>query len=169
LPIYWHILSHKGAINLTEQEAVIRPVLRLLKGQKIMMTGDREFHSIFLSHWLKKISEARCIFCFETKKLTMIKRGKKYCKLSSLKVNVGESKLLLNQKITKFLNVKIYNLLNYKKQKYRQKSVLEKWYILTNLSSLEKLKKIYSQRMGIEAMFKDYKTGGYNSCISEGQ
>jgi hypothetical protein len=23
--------------------------------------------------------------------------------------------------------------------------------------------------MGIEAMFKDYKTGGYNSCISEGQ
>ncbi|MDE5112153.1 MAG: transposase [Trichodesmium sp. St7_bin2_1] len=169
MPIYWHILSHKGAINLTEQEAVIRPVLRLLKGQKIMMTGDREFHSIFLSHLLKKISEARCIFCFETKKLTMIKRGKKYCKLSSLKVNVGESKLLLNQKITKFLNVKIYNLLNYKKQKYRQKSVLEKWYILTNLSSLEKLKKIYSQRMGIEAMFKDYKTGGYNSCISEGQ
>ena len=96
----------------------------------------------------------------------MIKRGKKYCKLSSLKVNVGESNLLLNQKITNFLNVKIYNLLNYKKQKYRQKSVLEKWYILTNLSSLEKLKKIYSQRMGIEAMFKDYKTGGYNSCIS---
>ncbi|MEM1172907.1 MAG: IS4 family transposase, partial [Cyanobacteria bacterium P01_H01_bin.35] len=24
------------------------------------------------------------------------------------------------------------------------------------------IKKIYSQRMGIEAMFKDYKTGGYN-------
>ena len=67
------------------------------------------------------------------------------------------------------MNVKTYNLLNYKKQKYRQKSVLEKWYILTNLSSPEKLKKIYSQRMGIEAMFKDYKTGGNNSCISESQ
>ena len=25
-----------------------------------------------------------------------------------------------------------------------------------------KIKKIYSQKMGIEAMFKDYKTGGYN-------
>ena len=82
-------------------------------------------------------------------------------------VNADETKLLLNQKITKILNVKTYNLLNYKKQKYRQKSVLEKWYILTNLSSPEKLKKIYSQRMGIEAMFKDYKTGGYNSCIRE--
>ncbi|MGD1701904.1 transposase [Dapis sp. BLCC M229] len=50
----------------------------------------------------------------------------------------------------------------YKKQKYRQKSVVEKWYLITNLSSAGKIKKIYSQRMGIEAMFKDYKTGGYN-------
>ena len=100
------------------------------------------------------------------KKSTIIKRGKKYCKLSELKVNIDETKLLFNQKITKILKVKIYNLLNYKKHKYRQKSVVEKWYILTNLSSTEKIKKIYSQRTGIEAMFKDYKTGGYNSCIS---
>ena len=64
LPIYWHILSHKGAINLTEQEAVIRPVLRLLKGQKIMMTADREFHSIFLSHWLKKYQKPDVYFVF---------------------------------------------------------------------------------------------------------
>ena len=45
----------------------------------------------------------------------MIKRGKKYCKLSELKVNLGETKLLLSQKITKILNVKKYNLLVYKK------------------------------------------------------
>jgi hypothetical protein len=69
----------------------------------------------------------------------MIKRGKKYCNLLELKVNVGETKLLLNKKITKILNVKTYNLLNYKKQKYHQKSVIYKWYILTNLSSTEKI------------------------------
>ena len=72
----------------------------------------------------------------------MIKRGKKYCKLSELKVNVGETKLLLREKITENFNVKTYNLLNYKKQKYRQKSVFDKWYILTNLSFTEKIKKI---------------------------
>ena len=72
----------------------------------------------------------------------MIKRGKKYGKLSELKVNIGEAKLLLKPKKTKILKVKTYNLLNYKKQKYRQKSVVEKWYILTNLSSTEKIKKI---------------------------
>ena len=64
IPLYWKILTHKGASNLTEQKAVICPVIRLLKGQKIIITADREFHSIFLSHWLKKISEARCMFCF---------------------------------------------------------------------------------------------------------
>ena len=58
----------------------------------------------------------------------MIKRGKKYCKLSELKVNVGDTKLFLNQKITKILKVRTYNLLVYKKQKYRQKYVLDKWY-----------------------------------------
>ena len=44
LPIYWHILSHEGASNLTEKKAAIRPVLILLKGHKIMITADREFH-----------------------------------------------------------------------------------------------------------------------------
>ncbi|MDT9341240.1 hypothetical protein VV11_018150 [Trichodesmium erythraeum 21-75] len=38
----------------------------------------------------------------------------------------------------------------------------KKWYILTNLLSVVKVKKIYNQRMGIEAMFKDYKSVGYN-------
>jgi hypothetical protein len=60
------------------------------------------------------------------KKSNMIKRGKKYCKLSELKVNIGEAKLLLNQTISKILNVKTYNLFVYKKQKYRQKYVIEK-------------------------------------------
>ena len=32
--LYWKNLTHKEAINLTEQKAVIPPVIRLLKGQK---------------------------------------------------------------------------------------------------------------------------------------
>ena len=95
IPLYWKILTHKVAINLTEQKAVIRPVIRLLKGQKIIITADREFHSIFLSHWLKKYQKLDVYFVFRQKKSTMIKRGKKYCKLSELKVNVGETNLYL--------------------------------------------------------------------------
>ena len=62
LPIYWHILSHKGASNLTKQKVVIRLVIKLLKGQKIMITGDRDLPMV------EKISDARYIFCFEAKK-----------------------------------------------------------------------------------------------------
>ena len=54
-------------------------------------------------------------------------------------------------------------------KEYLSQSKLKWPYIPSNLSFPEKIKKIYSQRMGIEAMFKDYKTGGYNSCISESQ
>ena len=70
IPLYWKILTHKGASNLTEQKAVILPVIRLLKCQKIMITADREFHSIFLSHWLKKYQKPDVYFVFRQKKLT---------------------------------------------------------------------------------------------------
>ena len=94
---------------------------------------------------------------FLEKKSTMIKRGKKYCNLSELKVNVGETKLLLNQKTTKILKVKTYNLLVYKKQKYRQKSVLDKWYILSNLSSPEKIKKYIAREWELKQCLKTIK------------
>jgi len=38
----------------------------------------------------------------------------------------------------------------------------EPWYLLTNLPDLSSTIKAYQKRMGIEAMFKDCKTGGYN-------
>ena len=38
----------------------------------------------------------------------------------------------------------------------------EVWYILTNLNSLDAALKVYKARSGIEAMFKDCKSGGYN-------
>jgi hypothetical protein len=38
----------------------------------------------------------------------------------------------------------------------------EGWYILTNLSQIEEVIKVYQARFGIEALFKDCKTGGYN-------
>ncbi|NEO58473.1 MAG: hypothetical protein F6K54_38740 [Okeania sp. SIO3B5] len=68
LPIYWKTLNHQGASNLTEQQAVIRPVLKLLKKYKIIITADREFHSIFLSHWLKKSQKNQVYFVLRQKK-----------------------------------------------------------------------------------------------------
>ena len=46
--------------------------------------------------------------------------------------------------------------------KYKGKQEDEPWYLLTNLPNIKSANKIYGQRYGIEAMFKDCKTGGYN-------
>ncbi len=41
-------------------------------------------------------------------------------------------------------------------------TVDEAWFILTNLGNLPPAIAAYKQRMGIEEMFRDCKTGGYN-------
>ena len=48
------------------------------------------------------------------------------------------------------------------KKNYRGLTVDEAWFILTDLGSLPVALDAYKQRMGIEEMFRDCKTGGYN-------
>jgi hypothetical protein len=48
------------------------------------------------------------------------------------------------------------------KRNFQGWSVDEAWFILTDLGSLSAAIKAYKQRMGIEEMFRDCKTGGYN-------
>jgi len=53
-PLFWTLLDKQGASNLTEQQQVLRPVIRLLKRYKLIVVGDREFHSIELAQWLHR-------------------------------------------------------------------------------------------------------------------
>jgi hypothetical protein len=48
------------------------------------------------------------------------------------------------------------------KRNYGAWKVDEAWFILTNLGSLRAALNAYKQRMGIEEMFRDCKTGGYD-------
>jgi hypothetical protein len=52
-PLFWTLLDKQGASNLTEQQ-VLRPVIRLLKRYKLIIIGEREFHSIELAQWLHR-------------------------------------------------------------------------------------------------------------------
>jgi hypothetical protein len=61
-----------------------------------------------------------------------------------------------------------FNLALYWKKNYKNYKEKEPWYILTNLPSLDEVIKYYRKRSGIEAMFKDCKTGGYNLEGSKG-
>jgi len=48
------------------------------------------------------------------------------------------------------------------KKNYRNKTTQKPWYILNNLGSLTVILQAYKRRMGIEEMFQNCKSGGYN-------
>ncbi len=166
LPIYWQVLNKRGSSNLREQQAIIKPVLRLLKKYELVILGDREFHGVELSYWLKtqnKKSPNQIYFIFRQKQGTHFKKHKgKHQKLSGLGIAPGTKVFLSNINITKKKGFGRFNWAAYWKRSYKNKVEKEPWYLLTNLDNLEEIITIYRKRMGIEAMFKDCKSGGYN-------
>ncbi len=90
------------------------------------------------------------------------KGGKKYQKLSELEIIPGVKQIHMGLKLTKKKGFSRNNVVIYKKKKHKNKSYAQPWYILTSLNSVEEVLEVYAQRSGIEAMFKDCKSGGYN-------
>jgi hypothetical protein len=82
--------------------------------------------------------------------------------LSTLKIAPGQRQFLSKINITQKKGFGRFNLPVYWKRKYKGKLEKAPWYLLTNFSDLETAVKVYQKRFGIEAMFKDCKTGGYN-------
>ncbi|WP_287660276.1 MULTISPECIES: IS4 family transposase [unclassified Microcystis] len=160
IPIYWQFLDKRGASNLAEQQSIIRPVLKLLKNHEIVILGDREFHSAELASWLV---ERNIGFVFRQKKSTNIQgKGQDFQELNELDVSQGTRLFLTNIKVSKAHQLTGVSMGIYWKRTYREMGELEPWYLLTNLPNLAETIKAYKKRVGIEAMFKDCKTGGYN-------
>jgi len=164
-PIYWCLLEKDGCSNLEEQQKVLRPVIRLLKKYKLVIIGDREFHSVELAHWLHK--QNLCFVFRQKKDTTFRQKRQKFQPLSSIEIYPGVRSFYTDVKVTQKKGFGCFNLAVYWKRKYRGKQDKEAWYLLTNLPDLNTALKIYAQRFGIEAMFKDCKTGGYNLEASQ--
>jgi hypothetical protein len=134
-PIYWQFLEHKGSSNLAQQQALLRPVFRLLKSYKIVVIGDREFRSVELAYWLK---QQKVYFALRLKQGSYIKlRGENSRKLKELGLVPGMKLFLTGVKLTKKKGFGQFSLAAYWKRKYRGKGSDEGWYILTNLNSFE--------------------------------
>lgn len=65
-PIYWKLLDKKGSSNFTEQKALLRPVLTLLKGYEVVVLGDREKRKCPAS---SLAGRSGCILRFTAKKI----------------------------------------------------------------------------------------------------
>ena len=159
-PIYWCMLEKEGSSNFQEQQKVLKPVIRLLKKYKIVVIGDREFHSVELAKWLHRL---KISFVFRQKQDTTFReKRQKFMPLGEIPIYPGIRRFYTNIQLTQKPGFGRFNLAVYWKRKYRSKQEDEAWYLLTNLPDLETAVKIYGKRFGIEAMFKDCKTGGYN-------
>lgn len=174
-PIFWTLLEKNGACNLGEQKQLLRPVILLLKKYKLVVIADREFHSIELAQWLHRqhlgfVLRQKCNPTFREKR-------QKFKSLSSIPIQPGVRLFYPHISLTHKKGFNRFNLAAYWKRKYKGKQEKERVqqsfppcnggkactrYLLTNLSNLKTAIKTYNQRYGIEAMFKDCKTGGYN-------
>jgi len=160
IPLYWQILSKEGCSNLAEQQRLIRPILGLVKDYEIVILGDREFGSVKLAKWLR---EKKLKFVLRIQKGRYVqKEGEEYKKLSQGELEPGMRFYWRGVKVTKQKGFGEFDIAGYWKRKYRGKGEGEGWYLLTNIGTVAEAVESYKHRSGIEAMFKDCKTGGYN-------
>jgi hypothetical protein len=160
IPLYWCLLPKLGNSNLPEQTLALQQVLPLLKEYKVIVLGDREFCSVDLGNWLKTKGVSFCLrlkknHCLETEKLI-------WQRLDQLGVVPGTSLYFQGVRVRKTLPVAGFDIACKWKRDYRGLKVKDAWFILTDLGSLPVAIAAYKKRMGIEEMFRDCKTGGYN-------
>jgi hypothetical protein len=99
--------------------------------------------------------ETKKKYCLETKNLI-------WQRLDQLGVVPGTSLYFQGVRIRKTRPLAGFDIACKWKRDYRGIKVKDTWFILTDLGSLPYVIAAYKQRMGIEQMFRDYKTGGYN-------
>ena len=156
-----------GNSNLEEQTLVLQQVLPLFKEYKVIVLGDgvpprklREFCSVDLGDWLRTMGVSFCLrlkknHCLETENLI-------WQRLDRLGVKPGTSLYFQGVRVRKTQPLAGFDIACKWKRDYRGLKVKDAWFILTDLGSLPKAISAYKQRMGIEEMFRDCKSGGYN-------
>jgi hypothetical protein len=160
LPLYFIFMPTLGSSFLAQQQEVIQAIQPLIKGYQVILLADREFCSVQLGNWL---GEQGLGFCLRLKSNTYTQKGKEQAvALNKLGIKPGTSLFLNGVKVTKRKGFGEFNVACKWKRKYRKEVSGEGWYILTSLDNLNEAIVAYQCRWGIEAMFKDCKSGGYN-------
>lgn len=160
IPLYWSLLPKLGSSNFEEQTTNIQQVLPLFSEYKIIVLGDREFCSVDLGNWLKEEGVSFCLrlrknHCIETEHLV-------WQRLDELGIKPGSSLYFQGKRVRKTRPATGFDVACKWKRNYGGCQVEEAWFILTDLGSLPAAINAYKQRMGIEEMFRDLKTGGYD-------
>ena len=126
-----------------------------------MIIGEREFHSIEFAQWL--YCQHLSFVLRQKGNTTFGEKRQPFLPLNSIPVRPGIHLFYPQINLTQNQGFSRFNLVASWRRKYKGKQEDEPWYLLINLPHIKSANKIYGQRYGIEAMFKDCKTGGYNT------
>lgn len=160
IPIYCHRLNKLGSSNLSEQQAVLTPVLALLKQYSLVVLGDREFCSVKLAGWLRQQPVG---YCLRLKRSEYVEvKDQVWVELNALGLIPGTSLFLAGVRITKTKGFGGLNLAAKWQLKKDGWSPEEGWFLLTSFETVEAAVTAYRLRFDIEEMFRDWKGGGYN-------
>jgi hypothetical protein len=160
IPVYFELLNKKGNSNIEEQKKALSLVMPLFRKYQKIILGDREFCGVDLANWLVK--EDKTDFCLRLKKNEYMELNEEFITLKELQIEPGMSFFYQGVKITKTKGFGPINLATKWKKNSCKKKSKEAWFIMTSLGSISEAIRAYSQRMGIEEMFRDFKKGGYN-------
>jgi len=160
IPLYWSLLPKLGNSSFESQTTNLQQVLPLFSEYKVIVLGDREFCSVDLGNWLREKGVSFCLrlkknHCVETEHLV-------WQRLDELGIVPGTSLYFQGKRVRKSQPATGFELACKWKRNYGGWKVDEAWFILTDLGSLPAAIDAYKQRMGIEEMFRDCKTGGYD-------
>jgi hypothetical protein len=134
---------------LSEQQTVLRPVLRLLHGYELVLLGDREFHSVALADWC---NQQDLTFVLRLPKSTTVQWSQDYQfeRLDDLPQFAGMASFEVQVKVTQQKGFGKFNLATRWKRVYRSNQANQVWYLLTNLDCLDNALESYAKRFSIE-------------------
>lgn len=93
---------------------------------------------------------------------TSVHRAQDYQCLDSLGLAPGASQFFQAVELTKQRELGTFNLACCWQRNYRQRRYREGWFRLSNLPTLKVTITAYQHRSSTEALFGDYKSGGYD-------
>jgi hypothetical protein len=161
-PLYWMLLPTRGCSSLADQQALLDPVLNAFAAHPLLATiakkvlADREFCSPKFAKWL---TSRDIRFCLRVKKSYRVTRADiPSTPLSVFIAHCDKNTYYFFEqvKITASSRIQAHLFL------YWREDCLEPLALMTDLTESAALPTIYQDRMFIETLNRDLKSGGYD-------
>lgn len=162
LPVFWRLLKHDGCSSVTERKSVLLPVFKFFRTQQLIVLGDREFGGVKFAQWL---SSQKVLYCLRLKESVLMQQcaQQPWQALSEIALKPGQCVWYEGVCLVKHQGISGANVAGKRGFKPESKEPYhEPWWLLTNLASAKEAIERYACRWGIEEMFRDCKSGGYN-------